>query len=59
MTLKKECKYCEQLFIPKRDWQKFCSKNHQQAYWKRIYDERFDLSKRVKKVEEKLGIKEE
>ena len=53
-TLKKKCKYCEGLFIPKRDWQKFCCKAHQQAYWKRIYDDRYDLSKRVEKLEQQI-----
>lgn len=55
MILKKKCKFCGELFEPKREWQKFCSKDHQQAYWKKIYDERYKLSKRVEKLEEKMG----
>lgn len=30
------CKYCGQPFEPKRSTQKFCSANHQQAYWKGV-----------------------
>ena len=57
MKLKKKCKHCGELFIPERDWQKFCSKVHQQAYWKKIYDERYELRKRIEKLEEKLSDK--
>ena len=54
MILKKECKHCGGLFIPKREWQKFCCKAHQQAYWKKIYDEKYDFSKRIERLEKKL-----
>ena len=30
------CKYCGKEFAPVRSTQKFCCRNHQQAYWKGV-----------------------
>ena len=30
------CKYCGEEFVPARSTQKFCCRNHQQAYWKGV-----------------------
>lgn len=56
-ALKKKCKYCNKFFIPNREWQKFCSREHQKAYWKRVQNDKIFLLKKIEKLEEKLGIK--
>ena len=49
-----KCKYCGKPFIRKREWQKFCCPSHQKQYWKDIIGDRYNLAKRVEKLEEKL-----
>ena len=50
-------KRCDKKFRQKRDWQKFCCKEHQREYWNELYKERYNLAIRVKEIEKKLGIK--
>ena len=56
MALMKVCKLCGKKFSPKREWQKFCCREHQKEYWRRIYADRYNLSKRVEELEKQLGI---
>ena len=56
MTYKKNCKLCGMQFKTQRDWQKFCSSEHQREYWKKVYSNQHMLNKRLEEVEKKLGI---
>lgn len=58
MAFTKTCKLCGKEFSPKRDWQKFCCKEHQKEYWRQIYHGQHNLSERVQELEKKLGIDE-
>lgn len=51
------CRYCNKLFTPTRFWQRFCTREHQKEYWKKVHAEKRDFSKRIEKIEEQLGIK--
>ena len=57
IVLKRKCKLCEGLFTPTREWAKFCCKEHQKAYWKRVQNDKVYLLKRIEKLEEEIGIK--
>lgn len=57
IALNKKCKFCGKLFIPKRDWQKFCSREHQKEYWKRVQNDKVYLLKKIERLEEQIGIK--
>ena len=48
---------CNKKFMQKREWQKFCCKEHQREYWNALYKERYNLAIRVEKLEEEIGIK--
>ena len=50
-------KRCNKIFKQTRDWQKFCCSKHQREYWNNLYKERYNLSIRVEKLEEKLDMK--
>ncbi len=57
MTLiKVHCKLkrCNKLFMQSRDWQKFCCKEHQRESWNERYKDRYNLSIRDEKQEEKI-----
>lgn len=41
------CPYCEQPFRPARGWQRFCSKDHQQAWHRRRYAEEREAARPV------------
>lgn len=51
--------FCNKYFIPKVEWQKFCSNNGKchDEYWRIIYQERKIMNKRLEKLEEQIGIK--
>ena len=53
----RQCELCKQRFTPKREWQKFCCSAHQNQYWKEVHLGKYHIYKRLKKIEEKLGIK--
>jgi len=50
----RKCKYCDKEFKANRDWQKFCSREHQKAYWKRVYLDKKSLHERLEALEKKL-----
>jgi len=53
--LKISCKCgCGKLFIPTRHWQKFYNPSHQKKYWKEIISNQYQLSKKVKELEDKI-----
>jgi len=53
--LKITCKCgCGELFIPNRSWQKFFNPQHQKDYWKKIISNQYQLSKKVKELEDKI-----
>lgn len=56
--LKQKCKYCERLFTPKRDWQKFCCREHQRAYWKRVQNDKVYLLRKIENLEKRLNCKQ-
>jgi len=58
MRYERTCKRCKKGFNPKRDWQKFCTRECQKLYWREIFHEQSVLNKRVEKLEEELGIKQ-
>ena len=49
--------FCEKHFIPKVEWQKFCSNENKchDEYWRLIYQEKEMINKRLEKLEEKVG----
>lgn len=49
---------CNKKFTQKREWQKFCCKEHQREYWNALYKERYNLAIRVEALEEKLEHKQ-
>lgn len=51
------CKVCKKNYAPKVEWQKYCSDECHDAYWKGVYREKAVLNKRLEKVEKELGIK--
>jgi len=51
------CKLCKKVYTPKVDWQKYCTKDCHDAYWKGVYRDKADLNKRLEAIEEKLNIK--
>lgn len=55
--LERLCKLCKKLFVPKREWQKFCSSDCQKKYWRQVYSEKRFLNERLEEVEKKLGMK--
>ena len=57
IVLKRKCKYCEKLFIPTREWAKFCCRKHQRAYWKRVQNDKVYLLNKIEKLEERLEKK--
>lgn len=56
--LKRKCKFCGDLFIPKRDWQKFCCREHQKEYWKQVQNDKAFLLKKIEQLEERLDTKQ-
>lgn len=55
-ALKRICKYCGKLFIPTREWQKFCSREHQKEYWRQVQNDKAFLLKKIEKLEEKINM---
>ena len=45
---------CGKLFPPNRSWQKFYNPTHQKDYWKEIISNQYQLSKKVKELEDKI-----
>ena len=50
----RKCKYCEKEFKTNREWQKFCCKEHQKLYWKRVYLDKKSINQRLEALEEKI-----
>lgn len=46
------CKFCGKKFKLSRRWQKFCCKEHQKAYWKKINPIILEL--KIQKLEKRL-----
>ena len=46
------CRLCGELFIPKREWQKFCCTVHQKQYWKQVNP--FYLKKEIQELKDKV-----
>jgi len=55
-VVKKKCKLCGKLFIPKRGWQEFCNPDEQREYWRRIQNDKAYLLKKIERLEKKLNI---
>ena len=51
------CKVCKQMYVPKVEWQKYCSDTCHDVYWKGVYQEKAATNKRLEKIEKELGIK--
>ena len=51
------CKVCKQMYVPKVEWQKYCSDKCHDAYWKGVYQEKSATNKRLARIEKELGIK--
>ena len=51
--------FCEGYFIPKVEWQKFCSNKNKchDRYWKIIYQEKAMVNERLERLERETGIK--
>ena len=52
----RKCRLCGVDFKPRRFWQKFCTREHQREYWKRIQQDRYELNRRLEEIEKKLGL---
>ena len=50
--------FCEKQFIPKVEWQKFCSNENKchDEYWRIIYHEKKMVNKRLDRLEKETGI---
>ena len=50
--------YCGRYFIPKVEWQKFCSNKNKchDRYWKVIYQEKAVVNERLERLEKEAGI---
>ena len=50
--------FCGRFFIPKVEWQKFCSNKNKchDRYWKIIYQEKAMVNKRLERLEKEAGI---
>ncbi|MHA1215696.1 MAG: GIY-YIG nuclease family protein [Candidatus Hodarchaeales archaeon] len=53
----RKCGYCGAIIKTSIKRQKFCSTKCRNAYWGKIYKEKFDLNKRLEKIEKKIKIK--
>ena len=52
----KPCKFCKRVYTPKVEWQKWCSKDCHDKYWKGVYREKAAMNRRMEAVEKKVGI---
>lgn len=50
--------FCSRYFIPKVEWQKFCSNKNKchDRYWKTIFQEKAITDKRLNRIEKKIGL---
>lgn len=55
-VVKLRCRFCNQIFTPKRSWQKFCNPAHQKAYWKQVQNDKLETNRRLEEIEKKLGM---
>jgi len=46
---------CGKLFVPNRKWQVFYNPDHQKGYWKKIISNQYQLSKKIKELEDKIS----
>ena len=53
----RSCKNCTHDFMPKREEQRFCKRECQKEYWRKVFHDKPAFNKRLEKVEKKLGIK--
>ena len=49
--------FCKKHFVPKVEWQKFCSNDDKchNYYWKMVYREKTAMNKRLEKLERKVN----
>lgn len=50
-VVRKKCKLCGKLFVPKRDWQDYCTPKEQKEYHRLLQNEKRYLLKRIEKLE--------
>jgi len=53
----RNCKDCGNEFIPKKEDQKFCKRQCQKDYWRKVFHDKPAFNKRLDRVEKELGIK--
>uniref|UniRef100_A0A6M3X5A8 Uncharacterized protein n=1 Tax=viral metagenome TaxID=1070528 RepID=A0A6M3X5A8_9ZZZZ len=56
MENERQCKLCKKQFSLKTEWQKFCSKQCHDKYWRGIYAEKGEINRRLEELEKKVGI---
>ena len=53
----RKCGLCNEMFTPKRYWQRFCCPTHQKQYWKQVNP--FQLKTQIQRLEDKVKVLEE
>ena len=50
----KKCRFCDKVFEPIRDWQRFCSDSCRKKYWKELHKDSSNITKKLERLEQEI-----